>query len=65
MPSHIFTRLGLWQESIESNLVGHRAAKAYAEKTYGPAGFLVVAAAPPRASPAGARITRRSSARAV
>ena len=35
MPSHIFTRLGLWQESIESNLVGHRAAKAYAEKTTG------------------------------
>ena len=39
MPSHIFTRLGLWQESIESNLVGHRAAKAYAEKTYGPGGY--------------------------
>ncbi len=39
MPSHIFTRLGLWQESIDSNLVGHRAAKAYAEKTYGPGGY--------------------------
>jgi hypothetical protein len=39
MPSHIFTRLGLWQESIESNLVGHRAAKAYAEQTYGPGGY--------------------------
>jgi hypothetical protein len=39
MPSHIFTRLGLWQESIESNLAGHRAAKAYAEKTYGHGGY--------------------------
>ena len=39
MPSHIFTRLGLWQESIESNLAGHRAAKSYAEKTYGPGGY--------------------------
>src|ERR687883_31872 len=39
MPSHIFTRLGLWQESIESNLVGHRAAKSYAEQTYGSGGY--------------------------
>src|SRR3954453_12608716 len=39
MPSHIFTRLGLWQESIESNLAGHRAAKSYAEKTYGQGGY--------------------------
>jgi hypothetical protein len=39
MPSHIFTRLGLWQESIDSNLVGHRAAKTYAEQTYGPGGY--------------------------
>jgi hypothetical protein len=39
MPSHIFTRLGLWHESIESNLVGHRAAKANAEQTYGPGGY--------------------------
>jgi hypothetical protein len=39
MPSHIFTRLGLWQESIASNLVGHRAAKAYAEKTFGAGGY--------------------------
>jgi len=27
MPSHIFTRLGLWQESIESNLASARAAQ--------------------------------------
>ena len=39
MPSHIFTRLGLWEESIQSNLVGHAAAKAYAEKTFGPGGY--------------------------
>lgn len=39
MPSHIFTRLGLWQESIDSNLVGHRVAAAYAEQTYGPGGY--------------------------
>jgi len=39
MPSHIFTRLGLWQESIESNLIGHRAAAAYATQTYGPGGY--------------------------
>jgi hypothetical protein len=39
MPSHIFTRLGLWQESIESNLVGHRVAAAYAARTYGPGGY--------------------------
>ena len=31
MPSHIFTRLGLWQEDIQSNL----ASKAAAEKLYG------------------------------
>lgn len=29
MPSHIFTRLGLWQESIESNLASAAAAKKY------------------------------------
>ncbi|MBV9609642.1 MAG: hypothetical protein JO187_08800 [Acidobacteria bacterium] len=34
MPSHIFTRLGLWQESIESNLASERAAKAYGERTH-------------------------------
>jgi tetratricopeptide (TPR) repeat protein len=30
MPSHIFTRLGLWQESIRSNLDAKAAAKAFA-----------------------------------
>jgi tetratricopeptide (TPR) repeat protein len=30
MPSHIFTRLGLWQEAIQSNLDAVSAAKAYA-----------------------------------
>lgn len=30
MPSHIFTRLGLWQESIQSNLDAKRAAEAFA-----------------------------------
>src|SRR5262249_27213000 len=39
MPSHISPRLGLWQESIDSNLVGHRAAATYAEETYGPGGY--------------------------
>jgi tetratricopeptide (TPR) repeat protein len=33
MPSHIFTRLGLWDESIQSNLASTEAAKCYAEKT--------------------------------
>jgi tetratricopeptide (TPR) repeat protein len=32
MPSHIFTRLGLWDECIKSNLVSVSAAKCYAEK---------------------------------
>jgi tetratricopeptide (TPR) repeat protein len=31
MPSHIFTRLGLWDESIQSNLVSTGSAKCYAE----------------------------------
>lgn len=31
MPSHIFTRLGLWDESIQSNLNSTEAAKCYAE----------------------------------
>jgi tetratricopeptide (TPR) repeat protein len=31
MPSHIFTRLGLWDECIQSNLVSVSAAKCYAE----------------------------------
>lgn len=31
MPSHIFTRLGLWDECIQSNLVATSSAKCYAE----------------------------------
>lgn len=31
MPSHIFTRLGLWDESIQSNLASAEAARCYAE----------------------------------
>jgi hypothetical protein len=31
MPSHIFTRLGLWEESINSNLASIAAAQCYAE----------------------------------
>jgi tetratricopeptide (TPR) repeat protein len=33
MPSHIYTRLGLWQESIKANLASETAAKNYAAKT--------------------------------
>jgi hypothetical protein len=33
MPSHIFTRLGLWDESIKSNLASIASAKCYAENT--------------------------------
>jgi tetratricopeptide (TPR) repeat protein len=36
MPSHIFTRLGLWQEAIRSNLDAHAAAKAYAVRNHLP-----------------------------
>lgn len=32
MPSHIFTRLGLWDECIKSNLVSVASAKCYAEQ---------------------------------
>ena len=32
MPSHIFTRLGLWEECIQSNLQSIEAAKCYAEQ---------------------------------
>ena len=39
MPSHIFTRLGLWQQSIESNRAAHDAALAYARKSRGPDAF--------------------------
>src|SRR6266508_2957537 len=35
MPSHIFTRLGLWQESIDSNLASTDAGKAYVAKQGG------------------------------
>jgi tetratricopeptide (TPR) repeat protein len=34
MPSHIFTRLGLWQESIESNIASAAAARNYAAKMH-------------------------------
>lgn len=33
MPSHIFTRLGLWDEAIRSNLHAQESALCYAEKT--------------------------------
>ena len=33
MPSHIFTRLGLWDECINSNLAATSSAKCYAENT--------------------------------
>jgi hypothetical protein len=33
MPSHIFTRLGLWPDSIESNLASAAAARAWVAKT--------------------------------
>ncbi len=34
MPSHIFTRLGLWQDSIQSNLASQAAAKDFAARTH-------------------------------
>ncbi|HEY3202410.1 MAG TPA: hypothetical protein VGL03_02010, partial [Thermoanaerobaculia bacterium] len=33
MPSHIFTRLGLWQDSIDSNIASAAAARDYAKKS--------------------------------
>ncbi|MBC7904298.1 MAG: hypothetical protein H7Y27_12790, partial [Gemmatimonadaceae bacterium] len=33
MPSHIFTRLGLWEEEIKSNIQSTESAKCYAEST--------------------------------
>ena len=39
MPSHIFTRLGMWQRSIDSNRAAHAAAVAYVRKTLGPESF--------------------------
>jgi tetratricopeptide (TPR) repeat protein len=39
MPSHIFTRLGMWQESIDSNRAAEKAALAYIQKELGPSGY--------------------------
>ena len=39
MPSHIFTRLGMWQESIDSNLAATAAALAYVRGELGPDAF--------------------------
>jgi len=36
MPSHIFTRLGMWQGSIDSNRAANAAALAYVRKSLGP-----------------------------
>jgi tetratricopeptide (TPR) repeat protein len=38
MPSHIFTRLGLWEESIQSNLASAEKAKNHVQKTMPDAG---------------------------
>ncbi|HST21929.1 MAG TPA: hypothetical protein VLR90_12465 [Blastocatellia bacterium] len=38
MPTHIFTRLGLWQESIQLNLASANAAKRHVAKTHPGAG---------------------------
>jgi len=39
MPSHIFTRLAMWQESIDSNRAANAAALAYVRKSLGPQAF--------------------------
>jgi tetratricopeptide (TPR) repeat protein len=39
MPSHIFTRLGMWQESIDSNTAAGKAALTYIQKALGPGGY--------------------------
>ena len=39
MPSHIFTRLGMWQQSIDSNRAANAAALAYVHKNLGPGGY--------------------------
>src|SRR5215468_3852752 len=39
MPSHIFTRLGMWQESISSNTAAEKAALTYVQKALGPGGY--------------------------
>jgi hypothetical protein len=39
MPSHIFTRLGMWQQSIDSNRAAHAAALNYVLKSRGPGSY--------------------------
>jgi tetratricopeptide (TPR) repeat protein len=39
MPSHIFTRLGLWQQSIDANRAASTAALAYVREELGPGAF--------------------------
>jgi len=39
MPSHIFTRLGMWQQSIDSNLAAHTAALNYVHQNHGPGSY--------------------------
>jgi len=39
MPSHIFTRLGMWQQSIDSNRAAHAAALHYVQKSRGPGSY--------------------------
>jgi tetratricopeptide (TPR) repeat protein len=39
MPSHIFTRLGMWQQSIDSNRAAHAAALSYVQKSQGPGSY--------------------------
>jgi hypothetical protein len=39
MPSHIFTRLGMWQQSIDSNRAAHAAALNYVHESRGPGSY--------------------------
>jgi hypothetical protein len=39
MPSHIFTRLGMWQQSIDSNRAAHSAALDYVHRGRGPGSY--------------------------
>ena len=39
MPSHIFTRLGMWQQSIDSNRAAHAAALDYVHRSLGPGSY--------------------------
>jgi hypothetical protein len=39
MPSHIFTRLGMWQQSIDSNRAAQTAALNYVHKSRGPGSY--------------------------